>query len=278
MLKPLTRLSLVLAFMFTLVLGANALAQSAAPDVYVVVTYIKVLPGQDEAYRTYLTTTAKKIFQEQMAANQNLLFWSSAKTMYQGMEHGSDFDYVGAAVFAGPPPEPTTLPDPLVMKAAGMTQADLAKKLASMRTIVGTEVLRQQAGISAPGVLKEGDFRVAARMRIKPGMFDEYYEMARTMTQPMAQARAANGELKSWSVWSRSFPAGAGTSYDALAVTYFKDMASAIKGLDATKGVETFLKTHPGKNYATYINNGRDYSELQQRFLMQVISLVERAR
>ena len=61
-------------------------------------------------------------------------------------------------------------------------------------------------------------------------------------------------------------------------MTYFKDLASAIKGLDATKGVETFLKTHPGKNYAAYVNNGRDYSELQQRFVMQVIALVERAR
>ena len=106
MLKPLSRLSLAFLFVFTVVLGANALAQQAQPDVYVVVTYIKVLPGQEEAYRTYLTTTGKKLFQELMATNPNFVFWSSARTMYQGTEHGSDFDYVGASVYTSAPPEP----------------------------------------------------------------------------------------------------------------------------------------------------------------------------
>jgi hypothetical protein len=239
---------------------------------------MKIVPGQEAAYRSYLTSTAKKVYQELMAADANLLGWSSAQMMYQGMEHGSDYDFVGAAVYAGTPPEPGANVDAILMKAAGMSQADLGKKLATMRTIVGTEILRFQAGINAPGVQKEGDFRVVGRVRIKPGMASEYYDMAQTMAQPMMQARAAGGELKSWSVWSRVFPAGAGTSYDALSVTYFKDLAAAIKGLDAAKGVEAFQKTHPGKSYATYINNARDYSELQQRSLMQVIALVERAK
>jgi hypothetical protein len=278
MLKPLSRLSLALVFVFTALFGANALAQQAAPDVYVVVTYIKTLPGQDAAYREYLTTTGKKIFQEMMAAQPTLLYWSSARSMFQGTEPGSDFDYVGASVYAGPPPEPGSVPDAVYTKAAGMSQADLGKKLATMRTIVGTEVLRQQAALSTPGVLKEGDFRVVGQVRIKPGMGNEYFDTARTMAQPMMQSRAAAGELKTWSIWSRVFPAGAATSYDALTVSYFKDQASAIRGLDATKGLETFMKVHPGKNYATYINNLRDYSELQQRFIMQIIAMAERAR
>jgi len=278
MLKPLSRLSLAFVVAFTALLAGPALAQQAQPDRYVVVSYIKAVPGQEAAYRSYLTSTAKKVYQELMAANANLLTWSSAQTMHQGMEHGSDFDYVGAAVYAGAPPEPGANVDAILMKAAGMSQADLGKKLATMRTVVGTEVLRYRAGTMAPGVLKEGDIRVVGRVKIKPGMGDEYYETARSMGEPVMQARAAGGELKSWSLWSRVFPSGAATSYDALTVTYFKDMASAIKGLDATKGVETFLKVHPGKSYAAYVNNGRDYSELQQRFVMQVIAMVERAR
>jgi hypothetical protein len=279
MLKPLVRLSLALVFIA--MLGASALAQPAQPaqpDRYVVVSYLKVVPGQEAAYRAYLTSTAKKVYQELMAVNANLLTWSSAETMYQGMEHGSDFDFVGAAVYAGAPPEPGTNVDAAIMKATGMSQADLGKKLAAMRTVVGTEVLRYRAGTMAPGVLKEGDVRVVGRVKIKPGMGDEYLEMARSMTEPMMQARVAGGELKSWSLWSRVFPSGAATSYDALTVTYFKDLASAIKGLDAAKGLEVFQKTHPGKNYGAYVNNARDYSELQQRFVMQVISLVERAK
>ena len=276
LLKPLVRVSLVLVF--TALLCGVALAQQAQPDLYVTVSYIKVQPGQEDAYRAYLTTTAKKFYQEMMAANPSFLSWSSARAMYQGTEQGMDFDYAGASIYSGPPPEPGANLDAISMKATGMSQADLGKKLAAMRTVVGTEVLGYRAGVRMPGVLKEGDFRIASRVRIKPGMGDEYYAMAQTITQPVMEARIAGGELKSWSIWARVFPSGVATSYDALAVSYFKDLASAIKGLDAAKGVETFLKIHPGKNYATYVSNARDYSELQQRFIMQVVALVERAK
>ena len=105
------------------------------------------MPGQDAAYRAYLTTTGKKLFQEMMAANANLLTWSSARTMYQGTEHGSDFDYVGASVYAGPPPEPGTNVDAAlhegrrnVAGGPGQEARDDADRLS------GTEVLRQQRG------------------------------------------------------------------------------------------------------------------------------------
>ena len=150
--KPLVRLSLVVVL--TALFSGAALAQQAQPvqpDLYVTVSYIKVLPGQDDAYRTYLTTTAKKLYQEMMVANPTFLSWSSARAMYLGMEHGMDFDYVGASIYSGPPPEPGANLDALYMKATGMSQADIAKKVATMRTIVGTEVLRYAGGRQAPG-------------------------------------------------------------------------------------------------------------------------------
>jgi hypothetical protein len=276
MVKPLPRFALALVVIASC--AAPALAQQAQPDLYVQVSYIKALPGQEAAYRSYLTTTGKKIFQEMQAADPNFLIWTSAQMMYTGAEHGSDFDFVGASVYSGTPPEPGANNDAIILKATGMSQADLAKKLSALRTIIGTEVLRYRAGTITPGVLREGDFRVVSRVRIKPGMGDEYYAMAKDVAEPVLKARVANGELKSWSLWQRIFPAGAATSYDSFTVTYFKDLASAIKGLDGAKGAEAFAKTHPARNYATYINNQRDYAELQQRLVMQVISLAERGR
>jgi len=271
----LIRASLVLALVS--LLAGVGFTQQAEPDVYVTVSYIKVLPGQDEAYRTHLATAAKAFYKEAMAANPNFLGWSAARTMYQGVGEGPDFDYVAASVFAGSPPEPGANMDALFQKATGMSQADYQKKLAGMRTMVGSEILRRRATTGLkPGSYKEGDIRVVNRFKIKPGMGDEYMAMSQTMTQPMMQARVANGELKAWSMWSRVFPAGEATSYDGMSVWYWKDLASAIKGLDPAKGLETFVKTHPGKNYATFINNGRDYSELQQRSIMQVVAMVER--
>ena len=270
----LLRASLVLA-LASLVAGI-ATAQTAEPDRYVVVTYLKTLPGQDEAYRAHVTSVSKNVYKEMMAANSNLLAWSIARTMYQGLEHAGEYDYVAAAVFSGSLPEPGANTDAMIQKATGMSQADYQKKLATMRTVAGTEVLVRRAGTGGTGTFKEGDIRVVARSKVTPGMFDEYFEMAKTMSQPMMLGRVTGGEIKGWSLWSRVFPAGAATTYDVMGVTYYKDLASAIKGPDATKGPEIFAKAHPGKNYGTYVNNLRDYTQLQDRSIMQVIALVER--
>jgi len=272
--KVLLRTSL--AFLLVSLVAGAALAQQAEPDRYVAVSYIKVLPGQDAAYRDYLATTGKKVFQELMAANPNFVAWSVARVMYSGVGEGIDYDYVGASVYVGAVQEPGMNMDPIAQKAAGMSNADLQKKLSAMCTIVGTEVLRRRAGTGGTGTYKEGDFRITNRIKIKENMGSEYLNMIQTMVQPMMQARVAAGELKGWSAWSRVFPNGAATSYDALSVTYWKDLASAIKGLDAAKGMEAFTKAHPGKNYASFISDARDYSEMQQRTVMQVIAMVER--
>lgn len=273
--KLVIRTSLV--FALASLIAGTALAQQAEPDRYVAVSYIKVQPGQDAAYRDYLATTGKKVFQELMAANPNFVAWSVARVMYSGLDEGIDYDYVGASVYLNAPPEPNTANmDQIAQKAAGMPNADLQKKLAGLRTIVGTEVLRRRAGTGGLGTFKEGDFRITSRIKIRDNMGSEYWNMIQTMVQPIMQTRVAAGELKGWSSWSRVFPNGAATSYDALSVTYWKDLASAIKGLDPAKGMEAFTKAHPGKNYAAFISDGRDYSEMQQRTVMQVIALVER--
>ena len=59
-------------------------------------------------------------------------------------------------------------------------------------------------------------------------------------------------------------------------VTYYKDLASAAKGLDGTKTAEFFGKANAGKSYGTYVNNVRDYAQSQYRGVHQVVALVER--
>jgi hypothetical protein len=265
-----------LALAVASLVAAGAAAQTSAPDRYVVVTYVKVLPGQDDAYRAFVNSSSKPLFKEMMAANPNLMAWSLASVMFQGLEHGGQYDYVAAAVYAGPPPEPGADMDAVFRKATGMAQADYRKKLATLRTVAGTEVLRRRAGTGGAGTFKEGDFRVVARLKIADGMGDEFVEMAQSTTQAMMKGRVDSGEMKSWSMWTRTFPAGAATAYDAMTVTYWKDLASAIKGPDAGKGPEIFAKAFPGRNYATMINNARDYTTLQERAIMQVVALVER--
>ena len=246
------------------------------PELHVVVSYFKTAPGMQDAYREFVTSTSKKFYEEVLKEQPTLVHWSVARVMYTGAD-GPGYDFVGAAVYAGPPPEPKVFPDAMYQKASGMTRADYMKKLEGLRTAVGSDLLRSVARIAAPGTLKEGDFRAANQLRVAPGMGDEFSNLVRTTAQPLMDARRAAGELKSWSMWTRVFPAGAGTTYDALQVTYFKDLASAVKGLDGTKTAEFFVKANPGKSYGTYVNNVRDYAQSQLRGVQQIVALVERS-
>ena len=265
----------VVVCLFGTGVGMARAQQAAEPELHAVVSYFKTAPGMQDAYREFVTTTSKKFYEELLKEQPTLVHWSVARVVYTGAE-GLDYDFVGAAVFAGPPPEPKTYPDALYQKASGMTRVDYMKKLEGLRAAVGSELLRSVARIAAPGVLKEGDFRVANQLRVAPGMGDEFTALVRTRAKPMLEARQGAGELKSWSMWSRVFPAGAGTPYDALQVTYFKDLASAVKGLDGTKTPEFFAKANPGANYGTYVNNVRDYATSQYRGVHQIVALVER--
>jgi hypothetical protein len=260
------------------VLVATGSAQQADTRLYAVVTYYKVLPGQGPAYEAYVKTTSAKFYQELANAYPSLVHWSIARVMYKGIE-GLDFDYVSALVTAGPPAEPGANMEPIYAKL-GMTQAEQTKVLSGLRTVVGSEVLRRIAGTSATGAVnsKAGDIRVSNLIRIRPGMAGEFADRALTLTQPTMQEAVAQGDSKSWSMWTRVFPSGAATSYDAMGVTSYKDLASALGGSsNPNRGAELFMKANPGKSYSTYIVNGTEYSDSQRRIVMQLLAQFDRA-
>lgn len=250
-------------------------AQAAPPEYHAVLTYIMTAPGMQDAYRDQLVKVSTKFYEELMKEQPTLVHWSAASVMYPGLENNS-YNFVTAAVYAGPPPEPTVMADAIYQRASGLTRVEYTSKLNGLRTVVATELVRSVSRVTAPNTLKVGDFRVTSQLRIKPGMGGEFVDLIQSRLQPMMALRRSGGDMKSWSVWTRLFPAGAATNYDAMTVTYYPDLASAVKGLDATKTAEVFAKAHPGKSYAGYVNDVRDYAEQQGRAMHRVVALVER--
>jgi hypothetical protein len=250
-------------------------AQVAPPEYHAVLTYIMTAPGMQDAYRDQLSKVSTKFYEELMKEQPTLVHWSAASVMYPGLENNT-YNFVTAAVYAGPPPEPAVMADAIYQRASGLTRLEYTSKLNGLRTVVATELVRSVSRVTAPGTLKVGDFRVTSQLRVKPGMAGEFTDLIKSRLQPMMELRRSGGDMKSWSVWTRVFPSGAGTNYDALTVTYYTDLASAVKGLDATKTAEVFAKAHPGKAYAAYVNDVRDYAEQQSRAMHRVVALVER--
>lgn len=247
------------------------------PTLHAVITYFDVPAEQDAAYRAHVTTTSKKFYQELMAANPNLVHWSLSRVVYPGVD--ADYNYLGVTVYNGPPPESANAAaDAVAKKIAGVPLTEYMKKLYPLRKTAGSELLMRVAGTANPGagIAREGDYRITYRLKIKPTMLDEFTAQIQSMTVPVMQERVKAGDLKSYSSWTRVFPMGGEDAYDALSSLTFKDLASAVKGLDTSKTAANFVKAHPGKSYATYLNNSREYAEFTGRILSQVIALVEK--
>jgi hypothetical protein len=249
-------------------------AQTPQPEYHVVLTYIKVAPGMADAYRDHLVKVSAKVYEELFKDQPTLVTWSAASVMYGGPD--SQYDVVTSALYSGSVAEPSTPPDALFQKAAGMTRADYMKKMDTLRTVVGTELLSSVSRSATPGGTKAGDFRVIQQLRAKPGMANEVSELLRTRLHPMMEMRRTGGELKAWAAWTRQFPSGTSSAYDMLLVNTYKDLASAVKGLDTSRTAEIFAKANPGKSYATYVNDARDYAEVVGRALHRIEALVER--
>jgi hypothetical protein len=253
-------------------------APAAAPTFYVSISYIKAMPGQGAAYRTWISTMSKRFYNELMSADPSFVHWDCTQNMYQGTDQQA-FDYMCVTVTQGSPLDPARDLEPIFRKM-GTTSADYQAKLATMRTVVGTDLLRRMAGTSATstGTTTEGNYRVTNQLRVSAGMGDEFSSRTTTLTLPLMQARVGMGDgLKSWSMWTRLFPNGAATDYDMLAVTGHATLASAVGGGGNPNTLaELFMKVHPDRSLTTYINNGRDYSSSQRRMISRVLAVVER--
>ena len=279
MLKTLRWLAVILAVLLLAPAASAPQAQAPAPTYYVSISYLKTLPGQAAAHRTWITTMSKKFYQELMSAEPSFVHWDCAQNMFHAMEP-QDHDYACVTVTQGAPLDPGRDMEP-IYKKLGTTSADYQAKLGTIRTVVGSELLRRISGTSATstGTTVEGNFRVTNQFKLTPGMMDEFTTRATTLTLPLMQSRVTTADgLKSWSMWTRLFPAGAAMDYDVVAVTSHGTLANAVGGGGGNPngGAEAFMKVHPDKNFATYNNNGREYATSQRRLISRVVAMVER--
>jgi type II secretory pathway pseudopilin PulG len=260
----------VLAALAVASLGAQQPA--AQPDTWAVLTYIKVAPEHMQAYREVIATQSKKVFAAWAAADRNLVHWSAAQVLYPAPD--APYNWIGATVHTGPPPQPgnTAAIEPLLKQTLGLSLAEFEAKVGPMRKVVGTQLLRRR-GAAMGQPTSEGDVRVMFGLKINAGMGNEFWDRTTNATQPIWQERATRGEIRGWSLWSRSYPWKDGEA-DAYGVVVHKDFASALKGIDQSTAAEIFAKVHPGKNYAAFINDGRDYSDIVSTEIAAVVASV----
>jgi hypothetical protein len=245
--------------------------QPAQPDVWASLTYIKVAPEHTQAYTAIARDMSQKVFEAVAANDRNFLHWSAARVLYPSPD--AKYNWVGASVYIGAPPTPDAAAiEDVLKRTLGMTQAQFDAKAGPVRQIVGSQLLRRR-GTATAQPTSQGDVRVMFGLKIKPGMANEVWDRTTNATQPLWQERANRGEIRGWSMWSRSFPWNEGEA-DAYGVIVHKDLASALKGVDQSTAAEIFAKVHPGKSYAGFIHDGRDYSDIVSTEILTVVAAV----
>jgi hypothetical protein len=249
--------------MLPAVLLAGAFMSNPAPaqealkaeDQYVVLSYFKVEPENQAAYEENLSTVSKKIFAELMnQPGSNLWGWNAGRVLYRGTDEDAP-THVSASIYNGPPSGAVDTPaaDAVIRKVTGMEPAAYRKRLASLRTALGSELAR---GIAwAGGNTPEGSFRVVSYGKLEPRRTTAYREAVISTWQPVYAAAVKEGKIVAHSVWSLVFPRGADSPYDVLSAIVYKDLPSAVRGYTGMQ--EDFMKVHPKKTWISAVDEAR---------------------
>jgi hypothetical protein len=266
--------ALVLGFV-CLVLPLVAFAQQArkADNQYAVLTYMRVPAENIAEYTEILRNNSKKVFTELMnQPGSNLWAWSSAQMTYSGT-HGGEANFVAASVYDGPPPNPNDAAlDAATRKVTGQDPVEYRKKLNTLRTVVGSELIRGVA--AARGSSQEGYYRVTTYAKLTPQKGAAYRAQTAAVWQPVYESLVKDGTIVSWGAWQYVFPRGAETPYDLVNSTTYKDLPSAVKGIESMSQI--FLKVHPDQNMVSAVDESRSNSKVVRTVLARIVAMAQK--
>jgi len=127
--------------------------------------------------------------------------------------------------------------------------------------------LRAQTASATPAE----SFMVTIRyLKVEPGMSDEF-KKTMDVWKKLLQARKDKGEIRYWRLFKRSFPMGAGSAYDYIAISAFNDPAT-IETFDGYS-LSDWAKGLP-KEEAALIENSNKVRTLVDRSVLRFNSAI----
>jgi hypothetical protein len=242
---------------------------------YVAITYFHVPADKDAEYNQVLRASSKKYYEELInQPGSNLWAWGVARMLYTGT-HGGEANYVSSSLYDGPPANPNTAAnDALLRKVTGQDPEEYRRHLNTLRTVVGTELLR---GIAwARGPVPEDSYRVVSYLKITTNKGAAFRDLIKQAWQPIYADALKEGKILGWGAWGYVFPRGADTPYDALTSMTFKDLPSAVKGLEGMDAA--FAKAHPGVSMVGAIDALRDTRKVTRTVLSRILVSAQKAQ
>jgi hypothetical protein len=196
---------------------------------FVTVDYMKVAPGQEDAYLQLEQKTWKPIHEARIKAGNALGWYLYRVDSPTGT--AADHNYVTVAVYANFEALENPYPNELLSKIVpAQSLPEFLKKTNAARDLVRSETWQLFGSLPEAPLDKPAPFLMVEYMKVPEGGFGAYDEVEK-LWKKIHAVRIKEGTLANWGAYARVFPAGSDYPYNfatASGYSRFKDL----NGLD----------------------------------------------
>jgi len=221
-------------------------------NLFVIVDYMKVKAGDDDAYLSVEQEICKPIHQERIKQG-NIIGWILYGVRYTGAN--DEYNYVTAKLFDNV----ANLENPyegidFEKLHPGKSMGEASEKTLNSRKMVKSNLIRLVSSAYPENSIRPALYKYIEVnfMKTKPG--SPYLNLARTMWQPIQQDFVNAGSRSGWSLWTSVFSRGFGEEFQFAAVNYYADFSK----IGAANFNEAFDKAHPGKDVNEFYKKNRE--------------------
>lgn len=243
-------LASVAVFAAVALAASSAAAQGQAEPQTARSYCVKVAPGKDAEFRTFLHDVVVPL--NQAYANAGEFAWYVAARSVVPAGSSAPCDYRIVFGYEGLPPAPPSrerLEAGVKAAKLNMTWDQFVAKRASLSSLVSHEIT--QAIESVGPDAQPGSYARINHYKVRDGEFGEWVGMERTFWKPMMDAWLKQGGKGSWRVSAVMMPGGDSMPYNAMTVDIFPDWDGLVRGLPFN---DLWAKVHPGVDSSDVFN------------------------
>ena len=241
-------------------------AQTSQEALYLIVETMKATAGKSAEYVKAEKDVWKIIHQERL--KQGLIRGWYFYEVLSPSGSSVTYDYITVTVIQGWKKIENPWGDMLTggaVKLLSKQQLEVYNETLKLRNLLNRSVFMRADFVSAALNSSPTKYQIVNYMKIKEGMWEEYYAMETQLVKPMHKEMMQAGGRAAWGLYRRVMPGGDSQSFDYITVDFFNKWEDiAAEGADFTKTLE---KIHPGMSTEYYIKRIEESRHLMNREL-----------
>lgn len=242
------------------------MAQTSQESLYLIVETMKATAGRSAEYVKAEKDVWKIIHQERL--KQGLIRSWYFYEVLSPSGSTATYDYVTVTVIQGWKKVENPWGNMLTgggAKLLSKEQLEVFNETLKLRNLLNRSVFMRADFVNAAPNSSPTKYQIVNYMKVKQGMWEEYYAMETQLVKPMHMEMMQGGGKAAWGLYSRVMPGGDSQPFDYITVDFFNKWEDiAVEGADFTKTLE---KVHPHMSTEYYIKRIEESRHLMNREL-----------